>query len=524
MLAANPRDLASLTGAGRAALAVGDANAALGSTRAPRRFPRATAGSRPGLATALVQMEQPRTALKLFDEAVALGVPAGEIAADRGLAHDLNGDNRSAQADYTLALRTGQDDETQRRLALSMAISGDRDGALAMLEPLLRRNDGGAIRARAFVLALTGDQAGAARAVQTAMPGPQAAVMANFLGRLEKLNPAQKALAVNFGYFPRTAARTAPRNCSPMRAPRRRRSRRRLRAHPRPTGARDTPLIPAGPPLGQRSPRADATRPAAGRARSPAVEVAPPPTSSPRRSRAGPPVAGGSVARRPLPAALRRAGDATVAQCRGASLPPRRSRGVNPTAAARPAAAGAAKPAPRRAPASGARSCRAPARPRCRGRSPPAVLARRPTAARCPGVAPAAALPPAIPAPVDAALRPRPQHRPPPASAARRRPAITGAVAAAGIASPVGRRRRARCVVAAAAALRRRRAGGLPSAPRSPVPTTIADRRSARVVYPGGRASRRGAGDGSQACALHHCGSDAFGRARPEADASRSRA
>ena len=71
-----------------------------------------------------------------------------------------------------------------RRLALSLAISGDRAGALTMLDPLLRRNDGGAIRARAFVLALTGDQAGAAKAVQTAMPGPQATVMANFLGRL----------------------------------------------------------------------------------------------------------------------------------------------------------------------------------------------------------------------------------------------------------------------------------------------------------------------------------------------------
>ena len=80
MLAANPRDLASLTGAGRAALAVGDANAALGFyARAEEISPR-NGRIKAGLASALVQMEQPRTALKLFDEAVALGVPAGEIA------------------------------------------------------------------------------------------------------------------------------------------------------------------------------------------------------------------------------------------------------------------------------------------------------------------------------------------------------------------------------------------------------------------------------------------------------------
>ena len=257
MLAANPRDLASLTGAGRAALAVGDANAALGFyARAEEISPR-NGRIKAGLASALVQMEEPRTALRLFDEAVALGVSVGEIAPDRGLAHDLNGDSRSAQADYALALRSKQDDETIRRLALSLAISGDRAGALMRLDPLLRRNDGGAIRARAFVLALTGDQAGAAKAVQTAMPGPQATVMANFLSRLVKLNPAQKALAVNFGYFPSDgradsaaelfadarSANPATATMAPM-------------AGGVPAiggmGGRDTSLIPAGPPLGQR--------------------------------------------------------------------------------------------------------------------------------------------------------------------------------------------------------------------------------------------------------------------------------
>jgi tetratricopeptide (TPR) repeat protein len=284
MLAANPRDLASLTGAGRAALAVGDANAALGFYARAEELSPGNGRIKAGLATALVQMEQPRTALKLFDEAVALGVPVGEIAADRGLAHDLNGDNRSAQADYALALRARPDDETIRRLALSLAISGDRAGALAKLDPLLRRNDGGAIRARAFVLALTGDQAGAAKAVETAMPGPQATVMANFLGRLGKLNPAQKALAVNFGYFPSDgraygaaelfadarAARPAAAGSAPLRG-----------GVPvaGAMGGRDMPLTPAGGPLSPRLAGVDADPNGASRRSgeiAAAVEVAPP--------------------------------------------------------------------------------------------------------------------------------------------------------------------------------------------------------------------------------------------------------
>ncbi|TVV70344.1 SPOR domain-containing protein [Sphingomonas solaris] len=279
MLAANPRDLASLTGAGRAALAVGDANAALGFyARAEELAPR-NGRIKAGLATALVQMEQPRAALKLFDEAVALGVPAGEIAADRGLANDLNGDGRRAQADYTIALRAREDAETVRRLALSMAVSGDRDGALAVLSPLLRRRDSGAERARAFVLALTGDQTGAANAVRAAMPGPQATVMTSFMSRLARLNPAQKALAVNFGYFPsdgrsytaaelfadaRAASLPAVGSAIGQRDPRR-----DLRG--------DTPLIPAGEALGPRIARNDVVSVAPRRRPGEMAEVMPPP-------------------------------------------------------------------------------------------------------------------------------------------------------------------------------------------------------------------------------------------------------
>lgn len=200
-LGANPRSLTSLIGAGRAAIAVGDGNAAIGFFgRAEEIAPR-DARVKAGMASALVLLEQPQTALRYFSEASALGAPAHEIARDRGLAYDMSGDPRRAQQDYILVLQRGEDAETRRRLALSLAISGNRDAALRALAPLLSSNDRPAQRTRAFVLALTGDASGAAQAVDSAMPG-QGQRMAPFLGRLASLNPAQKAMAVHFGQFP----------------------------------------------------------------------------------------------------------------------------------------------------------------------------------------------------------------------------------------------------------------------------------------------------------------------------------
>ena len=200
-LAANPRSVASLIGAGRAALVVGDGQAALGFfARAEEIAPR-DARAKAGMASAFVQLEQPQAALRFFADAVALGAPEVEIARDRGLAYDMLGNPRRAQQDYTLVLQRGDDAEVRRRLALSLAVSGNRDAALRTLDPLLRRNDRAAQRTRAFVLALTGDANGATQAVNAAMPG-QGQAMAPFLSRLAALNPAQKAMAVHFGRFP----------------------------------------------------------------------------------------------------------------------------------------------------------------------------------------------------------------------------------------------------------------------------------------------------------------------------------
>jgi Flp pilus assembly protein TadD len=202
-LAANPKSVTALIGAGKAALELGDPQAALTFfARAEEQMPR-DGRVKMWIASALVQLQQPHAALKFFRDATDLGVPAADIARDRGLAHDIAGNPREAQRDYRMALQKGRDDEATRRLALSLAISGEREPALRLLEDQLLVRDRAAERARAMVLALTGDTVGAARAVQTAMPGPQASAMSPFLARLPRLSPAERALAVHLGVFPR---------------------------------------------------------------------------------------------------------------------------------------------------------------------------------------------------------------------------------------------------------------------------------------------------------------------------------
>ena len=201
-LAENPRSLEALIGAGRAAMATGDAEAALAFFgRADETAPR-DARVKAGMASAFVRLGQAQAALSLFAQAAALGAPEIEIAGDRGLAFDMAGDPRRAQQEYALVLRRRDDPEVRRRMALSLAISGEREAALRTIDAQLRANDRAAWRVQAFVLALTGDAAGAGRTAQRVMPGGGAQAMAPFFARLAALSPAQKAMAVHFGHFP----------------------------------------------------------------------------------------------------------------------------------------------------------------------------------------------------------------------------------------------------------------------------------------------------------------------------------
>ncbi len=200
-LASSPKDFTTLIGAGRAALALGDAHAAAGFfARADEVYPQSPL-PQAGMGAVSVANGEPLGALPYFIRAQQLGAPVATFACDRGLAYDLLGRQAEAQADYRLAL-TGRDgEEARRRLALSLAISGDRAGALGAIAPLLAKNDAGAARVRAFVLALTGDSRGAMTAIDGAMPGSWSSV-APFLSRLPALKAGEKAAAVNLGIFP----------------------------------------------------------------------------------------------------------------------------------------------------------------------------------------------------------------------------------------------------------------------------------------------------------------------------------
>ncbi|HEY0269687.1 MAG TPA: SPOR domain-containing protein [Sphingomonas sp.] len=207
-LATEPGNVPALIVAGRNALVLGDPNAAVGFFgRAGELAPR-DGQVKAGLGSALVQLEKPADALRLFGEASALGVPDADIAEDRGLAYDLSGDNRRAQRDYATVLAAHPDDDTaRRRLALSQGIVGDKAAALATLDPLIRKRDIAGWRAQTFVLAMTGDASGASAITHIMMP-QQADKMQPFLVRLATLSPADKARAVHFGEMPQTGAYT----------------------------------------------------------------------------------------------------------------------------------------------------------------------------------------------------------------------------------------------------------------------------------------------------------------------------
>ena len=123
----------ALIGAGKAALEIGDAQAAAGFfARADEVNPRSPL-PQAGMGAVSVANGEPQAALPYFKRAQQLGAPLATFGCDRGLAYDLLGQQAQAQADYRAALGGRDGDEARRRLALSLAISGDRAGALQTL-------------------------------------------------------------------------------------------------------------------------------------------------------------------------------------------------------------------------------------------------------------------------------------------------------------------------------------------------------------------------------------------------------
>ncbi len=175
-LADNPKDFQSLIGAGRAALELGDAQAAAGFfARADEVDPRSPL-PQAGMGAVQVVNGNGKGAMPYFTRAQQLGASPATLGCDRGLAYDLMGQQAKAQADYRAALSGADSDEARRRLALSLAISGDKAGAIAALAPLSAKGDATTNRVRAFVLALAGNSRSAMSAIDAAMPGSWSSV------------------------------------------------------------------------------------------------------------------------------------------------------------------------------------------------------------------------------------------------------------------------------------------------------------------------------------------------------------
>lgn len=215
VLAESPRDVDALLAAGQLSTKLGDTSAALAFFQRAEAVEPGNPRILSGRASALVRLERPGEALRLFQEAEAKGVSPREYASDRGFAYDLLGSPDMAQRDYKLALSQRRDDETIRRYALSLGITGDTDDAMKQLDTLLRGGDRASWRARAFILAMNGDGAGAERIAARMMPGNMGESLTPFFRRLANLSPADRAFAVHFGEMSPTQARLADARMAP---------------------------------------------------------------------------------------------------------------------------------------------------------------------------------------------------------------------------------------------------------------------------------------------------------------------
>jgi len=223
VLAAVPTDLNALIAAGELTLKMGDTTAARNLFVRAERVSARDARVKAGMGKVMVEMERPGEALRLFAEAESLGLAptasTNPYAAERGLAYDLVGQQQRAQRDYRAALKLASDDETTRRLALSLGISGQRDAAFVLLDPLLRKSDRGAWRSRAFILAMSGDVAAADKIAVNMMPPGTAQGLAPFFQRLPTLTAVDRAFAVHFGEVRPTTDRLADARLVPSLVP-----------------------------------------------------------------------------------------------------------------------------------------------------------------------------------------------------------------------------------------------------------------------------------------------------------------
>ena len=248
-LAKRPTDLDALVSAGNASLTLNDSAAAQGFFARAANVAPGDARVLLGLARVALDQRRPVQALQAFAQAEKAGVRSLDMAADRALAYDLVGDNAAAQGIYRSVLAVGDGAEIRRRLAISLAIAGNRPEFEKVLYPLLKGEDRAAFRTRAFglaILGLTDDAVGIADAM---MPTDLALRMAPYLRYMPRLTKAQQAAAADLGAFP--AAAEIGHDSADIAS--------YAAAGARIAARADTSLTPSGAPMGTRAQQAGST-------------------------------------------------------------------------------------------------------------------------------------------------------------------------------------------------------------------------------------------------------------------------
>lgn len=205
-LARRPNSVGTLLEAGDASLELGDFDAAIGFYGRAADIAPNDARVKLGLARVYLRSGRPIEAIPLFQQARSAGAAPRDVLPDQALAFDMVGDQEAAQAAYRRALELApQNDEVRQRLALSYAISGNREAFESTIAPLVAAGKAGGLRARAFGLAILGDQERAEGIVNTVMPADIAQRINPYLGYMPRLTASQQAAAANLGIFPRAA-------------------------------------------------------------------------------------------------------------------------------------------------------------------------------------------------------------------------------------------------------------------------------------------------------------------------------
>lgn len=204
-LSRNPSDLDALVAAGEASAALNDFDAAEGFFARALAVAPANGAALMGMARVHLDDGKPIEALDYFARAEAAGISPAAMAGARGFAYDLVGDPARAQAHYRQALAARDEPEVRRRLAVSLAISGQRQAFEDAIYPLLSANDRSAFRARAFGLAILGEQEEAVVIAETMLPTDLALRLAPYLRYMPRLTAAQQSAAANLGVFPRAS-------------------------------------------------------------------------------------------------------------------------------------------------------------------------------------------------------------------------------------------------------------------------------------------------------------------------------